>query len=136
MASDVLPDPDTPTTATIRHSGTSTSMSRRLLCRAPRTPMTTGRVSGTGKSAAAIPGTLRRDGMIANVVVERSLACPGRRTGRRSPDPGDAGSPARPPPWPHGPGTRPVHDPDQRAPRRHDAGRVPGDGAAVARRGN
>jgi hypothetical protein len=34
MASDVLPDPDTPTTPTVRHSGTSTSMSRRLLCRA------------------------------------------------------------------------------------------------------
>src|ERR1700749_5059512 len=32
MASDVLPEPDTPTTATVRHSGTSTSTSRRLLC--------------------------------------------------------------------------------------------------------
>src|SRR5690242_7219066 len=57
MASDVLPEPDTPTTATVRHSGTSTSMSRRLLCRAPRTPMTVGRVSGTGMSAA-IAGNL------------------------------------------------------------------------------
>src|SRR5262252_10019241 len=59
MASDVLPDPDTPTTATVRHSGTSTSTSRRLLCRAPRTPMTVGRVPGTGTSAAVIPGNLR-----------------------------------------------------------------------------
>jgi hypothetical protein len=33
MASDVLPDPDTPTTATVRHNGTSTSTSRRLSCR-------------------------------------------------------------------------------------------------------
>jgi hypothetical protein len=47
MASDVLPDPDTPTTATVRHSGTSTSISRRLLCRAPRTPMAAGKVPGT-----------------------------------------------------------------------------------------
>ena len=59
IASDVLPDPDTPTTATVRHSGTSTSTSRRLLCRAPRTPMTAGKVPGTGISPAAIPGTLR-----------------------------------------------------------------------------
>src|SRR5258708_35487677 len=59
MASDVLPDPDTPTTATVRHSGTSTSTSLRLLCRAPRTPMTVGRVPGTGISPAAIPGNLR-----------------------------------------------------------------------------
>ena len=55
MASDVLPDPDTPTTATVRHSGTSTSTSRRLLCRAPRTPMTVGRVPGTGMSPAGWP---------------------------------------------------------------------------------
>jgi hypothetical protein len=54
MASDVLPEPDTPTTATVRHSGTSTSMSCRLLCRAPRTPMTVGRVPGTGMSPAVI----------------------------------------------------------------------------------
>src|SRR6266540_479280 len=53
MASDVLPDPDTPTTATVRHSGTSTSISRRLLCRAPRTPMTVGRVGGTETSPVA-----------------------------------------------------------------------------------
>src|SRR5258705_3361984 len=59
MASDVFPDPDTPTTATVRHSGTSTSTSCRLLCRAPRTPMTVGRVSGTRISLAAIPGNLR-----------------------------------------------------------------------------
>src|ERR1700751_5981690 len=59
MASEVLPAPDTPTTATVRHSGTSTSISRRLLCRAPRTAMTAGRVPGTGISPAAIPGTLR-----------------------------------------------------------------------------
>src|SRR5258708_15438643 len=58
MASDVLPDPDTPTTATVRHSGTSTSMSCRLLCLAPRTPMTVGRVAGTGISPAVIPGNL------------------------------------------------------------------------------
>jgi len=59
MASDVLPDPDTPTTATVRHSGTSTSTSRRLLCRAPRTAMTVGKVPGTGISEAAIPANLR-----------------------------------------------------------------------------
>src|SRR5215470_7032908 len=60
MASDVLPDPDTPTTATVRHSGTSTSRSCRLLCRAPRTPMTVGRVSGTEIALLGIPGNLRR----------------------------------------------------------------------------
>src|SRR5580700_5250201 len=59
MASDVLPDPDTPTTATVRQSGTSTSTSRRLLCRAPRTPMTAGKVSGTESSVSAIPDNLR-----------------------------------------------------------------------------
>jgi len=55
MASDVLPDPDTPTTATVRHNGTSTSMSCRLLCRAPRTLMTVGSSSGTGMSPAGWP---------------------------------------------------------------------------------
>ena len=60
MASDVLPDPDTPTTATVRHSGTSTSMSRRLLCRAPRTPMTVGRVPGTEISPAGMAGAVRQ----------------------------------------------------------------------------
>src|SRR6266567_1186606 len=76
IASDVLPDPDTPTTATVRHSGTSTSTSLRLLCRAPRTPMTVGKVPGTGISPAAIPGNLRpsvggrrRDGLCLAVVV-------------------------------------------------------------------
>src|ERR1700680_881387 len=59
MASDVLPDPDTPTTATVRQSGTSTSISRRLLCRAPRTPMIVGRFPGTGASPATTPGSLR-----------------------------------------------------------------------------
>src|ERR1700721_1357606 len=73
MASDVLPDPDTPTTATSRHSGTSTSTSRRLLCRAPRTSMTAGRVPGTGISPAAISAHLK------TVLQERS-----------SPDPGDS----------------------------------------------
>src|ERR1700684_3515128 len=58
MASDVLPEPDTPTTATIRHSGTSTSTSRRLLWRAPRTPMTVGRVRGTETGLSGIPGNL------------------------------------------------------------------------------
>ena len=57
MASDVLPDPDTPTTATERHSGTSTSMSRRLLWRAPRTPMVVGSVPGTGRSAVGMAPT-------------------------------------------------------------------------------
>ncbi len=46
IASDVLPDPDTPTTATVLHNGTSTSTSRRLLCRAPRTLMASGSVAG------------------------------------------------------------------------------------------
>ncbi len=62
MASDVLPDPDTPTTATVRQSGTSTSMSCRLLCRAPCTPMTLGSVSGTGIAAGSIPGNLSQCG--------------------------------------------------------------------------
>src|SRR5712671_2505502 len=73
MASDVLPDPDTPTTATVCHSGTSTSMSFRLLCRAPRTPMTLGKVPGTGISSAAIPGNLRPG----------VSGCCARTTGRR-----------------------------------------------------
>src|ERR1700737_3213845 len=80
MASDVLPDPDTPTTATVRHSGTSTSMSCRLLCRAPRTPMTVGRVPGTEISPAAIPGNLRpsvsgrrRDGLRPAAVVRADM---------------------------------------------------------------
>src|SRR6266487_2713770 len=79
MASDVLPDPDTPTTATVRHSGTSTSISRRLLCRAPRTSMTVGRVPGTEMSPAAIPVNLRPSVQGCSV-----------RTapGRRSPGPG------------------------------------------------
>src|SRR5215470_7577453 len=59
MASDVLPDPDTPTTATVRHSGTSTSTSRRLLCRAPRTPIAAGSVSGPDRSAVGISPPLR-----------------------------------------------------------------------------
>src|SRR5690348_12844157 len=58
MASDVFPDPDTPTTAAVRHSGTSTSIFRRLLCRAPRTPMTVGRAPGTEISLAGIAGAL------------------------------------------------------------------------------
>jgi hypothetical protein len=53
MASDVLPEPDTPTTATVRHNGTSTSTSRRLLCLAPRTLMAPGSVPG-GKSSRAV----------------------------------------------------------------------------------
>ena len=75
MASDVLPDPDTPTTATVRHSGTSTSMSRRLLCRAPRTPMTVGRVPGTGISPADIAGNLRPSvhGCFASAAPEPAL---------------------------------------------------------------
>ncbi len=51
-----------------------------------------------------------------------------------SPDPGDAGSPAGPQTWRHGPGTRPVRDPDQRPPRRHGIVCVPGAGVAAARR--
>src|ERR1700733_4505441 len=54
MASDVLPEPDTPTTATVRQSGTSTSTSRRLLCRAPRTPITVGRVPGSASSVITL----------------------------------------------------------------------------------
>ena len=50
------------------------------------------------------------------------------------PDPGDAGSPAGPQAWRHGPRTRPVRDPDQRPPRRHDTVRVSGAGVEVARR--
>src|SRR5258708_4481228 len=62
MASDVLPDPDTPTTATVRHNGTSASTSRRLLCRAPRTLIAVGRLSGTGRSAVAICCLPKQDG--------------------------------------------------------------------------
>jgi hypothetical protein len=58
MASDVLPEPDTPTTATVRHSGTSTSMSWRLLWRAPRTAMAWGSVPGTPTSPAAAPSKI------------------------------------------------------------------------------
>ena len=39
IANEVFPDPETPTTTTVRHKGTSTSMFRRLLWRAPRTVM-------------------------------------------------------------------------------------------------
>jgi len=46
QAREVFPDPDTPTTATVGHSGTSTSTSLRLLCRAPRKSMTAGRACG------------------------------------------------------------------------------------------
>ena len=63
MASDVLPDPDTPATATVRHSGTSASTSRRLSCRAARTPMTAGKVPRhriiTSRQAQAGAGTYR-----------------------------------------------------------------------------
>jgi LuxR family maltose regulon positive regulatory protein len=58
----------------------------------------------------------------------------GSRLARQSPDSGDAASPAGPPSWGHGPGTRPVHDPDQRAPWGDDALRVPRDGRQEARR--
>ena len=60
MASDVLPEPDTPTTATVRHSGTSMSTFWRLFCRAPRTPMTVGSVSGTRISILATTRNLGR----------------------------------------------------------------------------
>src|SRR6185437_14739276 len=85
MASDVLPEPDTPTTATVRHSGTSTSISRRLLCRAPRTLMAAGRVSGTGNSTASIKATYAgRAGQGArHWRVARPR--PGPHQGRRSP---------------------------------------------------
>jgi LuxR family maltose regulon positive regulatory protein len=58
----------------------------------------------------------------------------GSRLAGQSPDSGDAASPASPPPWGHGPGTRPVHDPDQRAPWGDDALRVPRPGRQEARR--
>jgi len=61
IASDVFPD--TPATATVRHSGTSASTSRRLSCRAPRTPMTAGKVPRhrniTSRRAQAGAGTYR-----------------------------------------------------------------------------
>jgi len=53
MASDVFPDPDTPTTATVRHSGTSTSTSCRLFVPRPAHADDRGRVSGTRISLAA-----------------------------------------------------------------------------------
>jgi LuxR family transcriptional regulator, maltose regulon positive regulatory protein len=63
------------------------------------------------------------------------LLSPGlTRLAPRSPDPGDAGSPASARPWRHGPSACPVHDPDQRPPRRHRTVRVPGAGAAPPRR--
>src|SRR5580704_11554146 len=49
----------------------------------------------------------------------------------RSPDSRDAVSPARPRPWGHGLGTRPVYGPGRRASRRHGAVRVPGDDATA-----
>src|SRR6266487_1311454 len=78
MASDVLPDQDTPTTATVRHNGTSTSMSCRLLCRAPRTPMTVGRAPGTEISPADTEGNLRPSvhGCFASAAPEPALAGP------------------------------------------------------------
>jgi hypothetical protein len=56
IASDVLPDPDTPAIATVRHSGTPASTSRKLLCRTPRTPVTGGEVPSTGIVSVATPG--------------------------------------------------------------------------------
>ncbi len=53
IASDVFPDPETPTTATVCHSGTSTSMLFKLLWRAPRTPMTAGKILGPPMLGAA-----------------------------------------------------------------------------------
>ena len=50
------PNLDTPTTATVRHKGTSTSMSLKLLWRTPRTPMTVGKPSGTPISPADLRG--------------------------------------------------------------------------------
>src|SRR5579859_2895689 len=83
MASEVLPDPDTPTTATVRHSGTSTSISRRLLRRAPRTLMAAGSVCGTGISPGVIPGNLMPfvgwGGSRPGPAPERSPARPGAR---------------------------------------------------------
>jgi hypothetical protein len=49
-----LPDPDTPTTATVRHNGTSTSISRKLLWRAPRTPMTVGKLARTSTCSSGL----------------------------------------------------------------------------------
>jgi hypothetical protein len=102
VASDVLPDPDTPVTATVRHGGTSTSTSRRLSCRAPRTPMTAGKVSrhrnitsrqaqagacpapvrasaspvrcGQGWTGALGPRSRRSDCMMANEVVRVKIS--------------------------------------------------------------
>src|ERR1700722_2316564 len=53
MASELLPEPDTPATATTHHSGMSTSRSRRLLCRTPRASMAVG--SRARRSASAVP---------------------------------------------------------------------------------
>ena len=57
MASELLPEPETPATATTHHRGTSTSRSRRLLCRTPRASIAAG--SRASRSAAALPGVER-----------------------------------------------------------------------------
>src|SRR6202020_3026061 len=80
MASDVLPDPETPTTATVRHSGTSTSILCKLLCRAPRTRITVGRVPGSGRSSGDVPAIgirrARRRGRVGRLECGREqVAC-------------------------------------------------------------
>src|SRR5580693_6360318 len=57
MASELLPEPDTPATATTRQSGISTSRSRRLLCRTPRASMTSG--SRVVRAPSVWPGVER-----------------------------------------------------------------------------
>ena len=93
MASDVLPEPDTPTTATVRHSGTSTSILRRLLCRAPRTLMAVGRVAGVGISSTGMPGNLRPSvlGWSAGALL---FPAPGDGSAAALPSPGPALGPA------------------------------------------
>jgi hypothetical protein len=99
IASNVLPDP---ATATACHSGTSASISRRLSCRAPRTPMAAGKVSwrrnvtsrqaqadacpapvrasaspvrcGQGWTGALGPRSRRSDCMMANEVVRVKIS--------------------------------------------------------------
>src|ERR1700683_4619620 len=90
-ASDVLPEPDTPTTATVRHSGTSTSTFCRLLCRAPRTPMTVGKVSGTGISGTGISGTGISVAAIPGNLHTRQSKAAGQQVPGQAPHRGQAG---------------------------------------------
>ena len=98
LASDVLPDPETPTTATIRHSGMSTSKSTRLWWRTPRSTMARGSVAGGGEvagrgrqgHAASAPGNNKSRscaGMRPSCCIMPSWSAARRTVGRLLPPP-------------------------------------------------